>query len=57
MQGWGENNSPRPFCLGPGGSWPRPVFWAGPGPEENSSIWAEIGPTHFWAEIGPTLLG
>jgi len=62
MQGWGENNSPRLFWLGPGGSWPSPVFWAGSGPEENISFFlAEIGPIHFgpksaqqfWAESGP----
>jgi len=57
MQGWGEINSPRPFCSGPGGSWPSPAFWAGFGPEENTSLWAEIGPIHFWAEIGPTFFG
>jgi hypothetical protein len=46
---------------GPGWSWPSPAFWAGSGPEENISFWAEIGPIHFgpksalhfWAESGP----
>ena len=47
QNGWGENNSPRPFWLGPGGSWPSPVFWAGSGPEEYFFFWAEIGPIHF----------
>jgi len=57
MQGWGENNSPRPFWLGPGGSWPSPVFWAGSGPEENISVLGRDRPNPFWAEIGPTILG
>jgi len=58
MQGWGENNSPRPFWLGPGGSWPSPVFWAGSGPEENVSFFlGRDRPNPFWAEIGQTILG
>jgi len=64
MQGWGENNSPpAPFWLGPGGSWPSPVFWAGFGPEDNvfffslgrdrpNPFWAESA-QKFWAESGP----
>jgi hypothetical protein len=32
MQGWGKIIPPAPFRLGPGGSWPSPVFWAGSGP-------------------------
>jgi len=51
-RGGGKIIPPARFGLGQ-----DPVFWAGSGPEENSSIWAEIDPTHFWAEIGPTLLG
>ena len=57
MQGWGENNSPAPFRLGPGGSWPNPVFWAGSGPEENVSFLGRDRPNPVWAEIGPTILG
>ena len=37
-RGGGKIIPPAPFWLGPGGSWPSPVFWAGSGPEENISF-------------------
>jgi hypothetical protein len=47
MQEGGKIIPPPASVAGPGWSWPSPLFWVGSGPEEDDSIWAEIGPAPF----------
>ena len=51
MQGRGKLIPSARFVAGPGGSWPRPVFWAGSGPEENFFC----GPISAQYTFGPRL--
>jgi hypothetical protein len=50
-------SGPASLVDGPGWSWPSPAFWAGSGPEENISFWAEIGPIHFLGWNWPNTFG
>jgi len=58
MQGWGENNSPRPFwLLGQADPGPAPPSGPGLAQKGNTSFLGRDRPNPFWAEIGPTPLG
>jgi hypothetical protein len=50
-------SGPASLVDGPGWSWLSPAFWAGSGPEENISFWAEIGPIHFLGRNWPNTFG